>query len=228
MSGWAVFILILVLLPLGLLSVPLTFRARGCLRTEERWLEAGAAWGYGFFTGTFSLKGRETAFSLRLAGIPLPLSREKSEAVKARSKKVKKKDKKKTGRKEEKHRLNFSAAAVLNRDLLGAVLGYLQRLGQSFRIRLSGVYGTGDPALTGMLAGLIAAMNTGYHKINLEADFREPALELTGEISARIVPLVILWLTMRLLLAKPARTLWYPYLTIRLKRRKAKEGAQYV
>ncbi len=225
MSGWAVFILIL---PVGLLSVPLTFRARGCLRTEERWLEAGAAWGYGFLAGTFSLKGRETAFSLRLAGIPLPLSREKSETVKARSKKVKKKGKKKTGRKEEKHRFNFSAAAVLNREFLGVVLDYLHRLRQSFRIRLSGVYGTGDPALTGMLAGLIAVLNTGYHKINLEADFSEPALDLTGEISARIVPVVILWLTMRLLLAKPARKLWCPYLKIKLIRRKPKEGAQYV
>ena len=45
MSGWAVIIVILAVLTVGLLSVPITFKAGGCLRTEEKRLEAGIAWG---------------------------------------------------------------------------------------------------------------------------------------------------------------------------------------
>ncbi|MDD2444182.1 MAG: hypothetical protein PHS52_06755, partial [Desulfotomaculaceae bacterium] len=118
MSWWTVFILILVLLPMGLLCVPLTFKARGCLRTEERWLEVRVAWGWRLLTVALSIKGRETSFSLRLAGIPFPVPREKPEAVGAKEfkKKIKKKIKKKTGRKEKKNRFNFSVAtAILNR-----------------------------------------------------------------------------------------------------------------
>jgi hypothetical protein len=196
-------------------------------------LEARVAWGWRLLTVALSIKGRETSFSLRLAGIPFPVPREKPEAVGAKEfkKKIKKKIKKKTGRKEKKNRFNFSVAtAILNRKFLEAVWGYCQRLIQSFRLRLrlSGVYGTDDPALTGLIAGLIAALHAGHINLNLEADFSGPTLDLTGETSGRIVPAVILWFTIRFLLAEPLRKLWWSHLKTKLIRRKPKEGVQYV
>lgn len=232
MSVWMVLI-ILVLLPVGLLSVPLTFEAVGCLRTEERRLKAKIAWGWGLFAAAIGIDGGKTSFGLRLAGIALPAFRKKSGTVRAEKigKKTEKKAEKKAGRKGEKHGFNFFAVnTVLNRKLLTAVLGYFKSLIKSFRLRLrlSGAYGTDDPALTGLIVGLISALRADHFNLELDADFSGPVLDIAGESSGRILPIVILWLTLRLLLAGPVRKLWWAQLKNKLIRRKPKEAVQYV
>lgn len=229
MSGWAVLILILALLPVGLLSVPLTFKAGGCLRAEDRRLEARIAWGWGLLAAAIGINGRKTSFGLRLAGIAIPVSRKGPGTV--RAKKTGKKTGKKAGRKGERHRFSLSTVnTVLNRKLLTVVLGYLKRLSGSLRLRLrlSGVYGTGDPALTGLIVGLIAALRADHLNLDLDADFSGPILDVAGETSGRVVPIVILWLTIRLFLAEPVRKIWWAQFKIKFIRKKPKEAAQYV
>lgn len=224
MSGWTV-LLILVLLPVGLLSVPLSFKARGCLRAEDWRLEASIAWGWGLIAAAIGINGRKTSFRLRLAGIAIPVSRR--DPGKVRTKKIGKK----TRRKEERHGFNLSTVnSVLNRKLLTAVLGYLKGMVGSLRLRLrlSGVYGTDDPALTGMINGLMAALHAEHFNLDLDADFSGPILDIAGETSGRMVPIVILWRTIRLLLAQPVRKLWWAQLKTKFNRRKPKEVAQYV
>lgn len=96
------------------------------------------------------------------------------------------------------------------------------------RLRLSGVYGTDDPALTGLITGLMAALHAEHINLDLDADFSGPVLDIAGETSGRMVPIVILWLTIRLLLAQPVRKLWWAQLKTKFNRRKPKEVAQYV
>lgn len=225
MSGWAVLIIILAVLTVGLLSVPLTFNVSGFLRTGERRLEARIAWGWGLLAAAVGISGRKTSFGLRLAGITLPVPRKKPGAAGA------KKIRKKTGRKGERRGFNLSAAGtVLNRKLLAVFLGYIKSLFRSFRLRLrlSGVYGADDPALTGQLAGLVAALRAGNINLDLEPDFSGPILDISGETSGRIVPVAILWFTTRLLLAGPVRKLWWARFKTKFVEKKQKEDAQYV
>ncbi|MCL6477176.1 MAG: hypothetical protein K6T65_02050 [Peptococcaceae bacterium] len=225
MSGWTVLIFILVLMSVGLLSVPLTLNGRGCLRKEDRWLEARIAWGGGLLAAVVGINGEKTSFGLRLAGIAIPVSRKKPGKAKT------KKTGKKAGRKGERHGFNLSAVnTVLNRKLLTILSGYLKRIVGSCRIRLRlrGVCGADDPALTGLIAGLIAMLHTEHFNLNLDADFSGPILDVDGEASGRIIPVVILWLTIRLLLAEPVRKIWWTQLKNKFVKRKPKEAAQYV
>lgn len=192
---------------------------------EERWLEARITWGWGLLAAVIGINGRKKSFGLRLAGIVIPVPRRQPGKVRA------KKIGKKTGRKRERHGFNLSAVnSVLNRKLLTAVLEYLKRMVGSLRLRLrlSGVYGTDDPSLTGLITGLMAALHAEDFNLDLDADFSGPILDVAGETSGRMAPIVILWLTIRLLLAEPVRKLWWAQLKTKFIRRKPKEAAQYV
>ena len=232
MSGWIVLIAMIVLLPVVLLSVPLTFNAKG--RTVDPQLELKISWGRGLIAAVIETNGRKTAFRLRLALITLPSPRKQP----GTAKKAAKQSGQQKGQKEKvgKEKQGFSLPAlsdVISRQLLAEVMGYLKRLFKSIRLRLrlSGVYGTDDPALTGLIAGLMATLRTKHYNINLDADFSEPILDVTGETSGRVVPGVILWFTIRLLLSKPVRKLWWTQLKKKLAGKsikKSKEAARHV
>jgi len=96
------------------------------------------------------------------------------------------------------------------------------------RLQLSGRYGTTDPALTGLAAGLIAALPAEHGSLNVHPDFSGPALELAGKASGRVIPLVMLGLALQLLMAKPVARLWWPGLKSKLTKIKLKEGVQHV
>lgn len=226
MSGWTVLILILLLLPVGLLSVPLTFKAGGYLRPQDRRLEVKLAWGWGLLAAAIGIDGGKRSLVVSFAGLALPVPGKKPKTVGAN------KIRKKTARKGEGHKFNlFSFNRVLNRNLLRVIFGYLKHLIRScrLRLRLSGVYGADDPALTGLLAGFMAALPAEHFNLNLAADFTEPILDVTGEASGRIVPIIILWFTIGLLLAEPVRKLWWARLKLKRPiRRKLKEDAKHV
>lgn len=225
MSGLIVLILIPILLPVGLLSVPLAFEARGRLAQDKRRLEGKLTWGWGLLAATVGVAGRQTSIRLRLAGMGLPTPRRKHPTVKAKT------PGKKAGRKRERHGFDLSmVSTALSRKLLAVAFVYLKTLFRSLRLRLqvTGTYGTDDPALTGLLAGLFAALHAEHLNLDLGPDFDGPILDVAGETSGRIIPIVILWLTIRLLLAKPVRRLWWTLLKTKFIRRKPKEAAQYV
>lgn len=221
MSGWTVVILVLVLVPVVLLSVPLTFKAGGRIGPDDRRMEAGFAWGGGLLAAAVGINGSKTSFRLKFARITLPLPRGKPSAARAEKKS------KNPPRKGVRQKPGLSLATkILNRELLNEVLGYIKRLFKSLRLRLqlSGVYGAGDPALTGMLVGLMAALHTeDRFNLDLAPDFSGPVLDVAGETSGRIVPIAILWHTLRLVLAKPARKLWWALLKSKFIKRKQKE-----
>ena len=223
MSGWTVLPLLLVALPLLLLSVPLTCRARGCLRTGERRLKCRFSWGRGLLVVALEIDGSITSSRVRLAGITLPLPR-----IKPGTSPKKNKSKNQPKRKKESG-LDFSdMAAAVNRQLLTELLGYLKRLFSSLqpRLRLSGVYGADDPAVTGMLAGIITTLPAGRRHLDLDADFSGPVVDITGTLKVRIMPIIVLWITTRFLLAKPVRSYWW---TRRKKiPKKPKEASHYV
>lgn len=227
MSGWVVLGAILVAPPVLLLVVPLTFKARG--RTVDPQLKLRIAWGGGLLAAVIETSGRKTAFRLRLAGITLPNPRRQPGAAK----KAAKKSGQQKGRQKKQGFSPPALSDVLSRQLLAEVMGYLKRLFKSLslRLQLSGIYGTDDPALTGLIAGLMATLRTEHYNINLDADFSEPVLDVTGEASGRVVPGIILWLTIRLLSAKPVRKLWWAQLKKKLvgkSIKKSKEAAKYV
>ena len=235
MSVIIILVLILIFLPLGLLSVPVTFKARGAYRPGVKSLEANLAWGWKLFSTAIGIMGKEKSIRFSLAGIAFSAPRKKSGTIitgKIKKKKIRKNSiKKKTRRKGEKKKFNLAAVkALLNKELLIVTLGYLKKIIQSIRLRLwlNGVYGTDDPALTGLLAGLIAALHTEHFKLNLDADFSEPIIDLAGEISGRILPIAILWFTIRIILTKTVRQLWWTQLKTKFVRKKPKEAAQYV
>lgn len=223
MSGW-VLCLLLPLAAVGLLSVPLTFQVKGRLQTEEQRVEAKIAWGGGVVAAVINIDKEQKLFRLRLAVIRLP--------TRCRAPKTARdmKKRQKATRQKERRGLPFSVNQVLNRKLLVVALNFLRRILRSLklRIRLRGIYGTGDPASTGMLAGLIAVLNAGQINLNLEADYTGPALDLAGEASGRIIPVLVLGCIVRFLLAGPVRKLWLDFIKVKLSRKKIKEGAQYV
>lgn len=234
MSGWTILILVLVLSPVLLLTMPIAFRAGGVISPGGLGVEARVAWGWGLFAATVMKKGNETSIRLGLAGIPLSLPRRKPGKAGGGDLKKKAGDgkiKKKAGRDGKTGRFGLSTVgAVLNRKLLNAVLEYVKRLLGSLRVRLrlSGVFGADDPALTGAILALMAALHAENINLDLNADFSGPVLDVNGEISGRVVPIVILWLTIRLFLAEPARKIWWALLKSKLAKTKTKEVAQHV
>ncbi|WP_165613379.1 DUF2953 domain-containing protein [Desulfotruncus arcticus] len=211
-------------MPLGLLSVPVTFKARGAWGPGNKMMNFNLAWGWKLLCTTIGINGREKLIRIRFAGIAFSPPGKKTETTAIKTKTIpktvpKKISKKKTRRREEKNK--FSPAAIkmlLNKELLTVTLGYLIKIIKSIRLRLlvNGVYGTGDPALTGMLAGLIAALHAGHFNLDLEADFSEPIIDIAGEISGRIIPIAIVWFTICIILTKTVRRLWWTHLKTKL------------
>jgi len=233
---WALLLSILVLLPVVLLSLPLSFKAVGYLDTQERQLEASIKWAWGLLSATVEMRGSKTAFLLRLAGVKLPEPRNKrGPTVEAKQKKDQAGRTAKAAQKQARHNKKAggglpAVTAALNSNLLRTFLKALQRIIKAFhlRLQLNGRYGTADPALTGLVAGLITALPVEHCCFNVHPDFSGPAIELAGEASGRVIPLVILGLALQLLVAKPVARLWWPSLTSKFTKIYLKEGVQHV
>jgi len=233
---WALLLFILVLLPVVLLSLPLSFKAVGYLDTQERQLEASIKWAWGLLAATLEVQGRKTSLLLRLAGAKLPKPRHKKDpTVEAKQEKEQARRAARAAQKQAQHkdraRRGLSAVtAALNLNLLLAILKTLQGIIKAcnLRLQLNGRYGTTDPALTGLVAGLINVLPMEQGGLNVHPDFSGPDLELVGKASGRVIPMVILWLALQLLIAKPVARLWWPSLISKFKKNKLKEGIQHV
>ena len=65
------------------------------------------------------------------------------------------------------------------------------------RARLAGRVGTGDPADTATLWGLLVTSRTlvgGLDTHALSIDWMEPAIDLEGQVEGRLWPAAILWI----------------------------------
>ena len=68
--------------------------------------------------------------------------------------------------------------------------------------QVSGEFGTGDPMTTGVAGGLAAAFGGGVTE-KIAWNYLEPVNTLQGRCDGRIIPIYVLYIAGRLLLAKP-------------------------
>jgi hypothetical protein len=111
----------------------------------------------------------------------------------------------------------------LNQTVFKEGLLFIRQLWKSLKLRfnLSGEYGTEDPALTGMIAALISALDLGNGNFRIRSNFECNTLDLQGELRGRIIPALLMWQCGRFILRPPIRRIWWPILTTRIIR---KEG----
>lgn len=219
--SWAVFGLLLILgVLLSVLSVPLSFAAEGCYSAGERRVSAWVSWGLLKLKMLFP-RGRHSS-GLWLAGVRIPVKSRKRAA--ARVKRAKKREGKRGGLKT----LARKDPSLLSRDLLAAATAFLRRClrALNLRVSLTGVFGTDDPALTGVLTGMAAVLEAANVRLDLTPDFSGPAADLTGTIEGRFVPIILLWLVLGFFLSRPVRRLWWG--KVFKKRNKTKEVLQHV
>lgn len=203
-----------VLLLLILLALPLTFYGR--IRLNEKLAGEGElAWAGGLVAARLGMLDNKPAFSLRVGRWTgrLPRSRRKN-AARPKQEKRHKPDQTRTAFRVKR------LVQFLDGPLLKRAFAYLRRVGRSLdlRLRLEGEYGTGDPALTGYLSSLVAALHGSRLELHLSPNYAETFLDLRGELGGRLVPAQFLWLTGGFLLAAPVRYLWWS----RLIKRKTK------
>lgn len=134
---------------------------------------------------------------------------------------------KKTSRSTKKRASSFgNISAYLNQQLFAAVKTALFKLIRALhlQINLSGTYGFDDPSLTGVVTGLLAALNTGGGSINLDPDFSRGVADIRGSIRGWFSPLQIIIICVIFFLRKPVRAIWWPRIKFR---KKQKEAVRY-
>lgn len=101
---------------------------------------------------------------------------------------------------------------VTDEDLRSSVIGFLRKLVKSLnlKLKLEGVFGTDEPALTGMLFGFIFMLRTDNIVLNLQPDFTDLMIDINGSISSRFIPAHLLGQSLAFLFSKPVRRLWLP------------------
>lgn len=73
---------------------------------------------------------------------------------------------------------------------------------------IEGEYATDDPALTGIIAAFIAAINGSSYNLRLYPNFENTTLNITGEIQGRLIPAIVIWDFGNLMLKPPIRKIW--------------------
>jgi len=186
MSGWLILLVALLLLPLALLSLPINLRGQVCL--AEGWQGSSqVSCLAGLVRLQLQVEEAQPHAALHIGGWTRPL-RQGSLAKLAELRPM----------------LTSATWQALKRFLL-RLLAALR-----LRYRIDGVYGMGDPALTGYLTALLAA--SGCQQINLTPDFTGANLDITGELRATIIPAQLLWLSGGFFFSAPIRSLWWTYL----------------
>lgn len=200
MSGIVVLLLVILCLLLAPMVLPISFR--GQVQVKDSFGGYGEVLGIGGLVKLYVSKepGTGTRQYLRLFYWEKSLAAGKAKAA---SKK----------RKPEASRFK----AVLTRDFMNAVYRYLKKLVRCLNLeaRLEGEYGTGDPAVTGILSGVIAALTNEQSQICLYPNFMEVSLDMEGEFKGRFFPIVPLGHTVVLVLSSPVRSLWWPKFNIK-------------
>lgn len=104
-----------------------------------------------------------------------------------------------------------SIALLADRRLAGRTVSFLGRLFRSLRLklRLEGEYGTGDPALTGYLAAVLASLSSGPKNLSLRPNFTEAFLDLRGEFRGQAIPMELVLQAGSFLLTAPVRRIWW-------------------
>jgi hypothetical protein len=113
--------------------------------------------------------------------------------------------------------------SFLNLQLFTAVKVVFRKLVRGLHLRwnLSGIYGFDDPSMTGVMIGVIAALNGGSSSLDLNPDFNRAVVDIRGSIRGWFSPLQILAICIVFALKKPVRAIWWPKIKIRKKQKEA-------
>jgi hypothetical protein len=120
---------------------------------------------------------------------------------------------------------------ITDRNLLEACKSFLSRMIKAFGVKLKawGTYCTDDPALTGIMAGLLAAISNDKITLDLEPGFAEDDLDLKGRLNCRFIIAELLGISLTFLWQKQVRKYWWPILKAKFKNKyKFKEATQNV
>jgi hypothetical protein len=178
---------------------PFSFQVQGCL-AEKAAGEGKLAWAGGLLAVRFVFANSKPDFFVRFGIWEKRLPKEASQS-----------EQKKASRTRKTYRTG-QVVTFLNTSLIKEVCRFLIRFQRSLNLRLEGEYGTDDPALTGFLAGLIAAINSSHCNLRLHPNFSATTLNLRGEISGRLVPMMLICQFFGFLLAASVRKIWWPAL----------------
>ncbi len=175
-----VLLLLALLLVVAVLAIPTHFEAAGTLRDD---LVAGTAsiwWAAGLVRVRASSRD---GLLLRILGFDAWQGPVEAGPKKPKKPKEKKKKKKRKGRLPSRQALMRLARRTLRSLRLRAAVG--------------GRLGSGDPASTAQLFGLVAAARAIAPNIDtqgLQFDWLEPTVDLDGQVQGRVWPLGIAWI----------------------------------
>jgi len=203
-----------------LLIMPFDFAGRGEWG-GVKYFEARLKWAGGLAVIVFT--GREGSFitTLSIGGLTLWRGGKKKKSLPSPGK-----------QKSAKGKNDFSLRKIIGLlsdvELFKVGIAFLRRLVRAFRvdIKLSGRYGADDPALTGLLAGLLALINGDKIKLNMQPDFTDAVLDLRGALQSRVIPVELLGICLNLIWQKPVRRIWVSAIKTKIKFKK--EEVQHV
>jgi len=203
-----------------LLIMPFDFTGRGEWG-DVKYIEARLKWAGGLAAIGFAVREGSLNTTLSIGGLTLWRGGKKE-------KNIPRPGKQKTVKKKNDYNLRKAIGLMSDGELFKAGIAFLRRLVRAFRldIKLSGRYGSDDPALTGFLAGLLALINGDKIKLNAQPDFTEAVFELRGALRSRVIPAELLGICLTLFWRKPVRRIWLS--VIKNKMRFKKEAAQHV
>lgn len=196
---------VIILLPLAILMVPFSFQVQGCLADKAAG-EGKLAWAGGLLAVRFVFANSKPDFFVRFVIWEKRLPKEANQSEQKKAKRTRKTNRTKKTNKQ----INFGQVVTfLNTSLIKEVCRFLIRFQRSLNLRLEGEYGTDDPALTGFLAGLIAAINSSHCNLRLHPNFSETTLNLRGEMRGRLFPMMLICQFFGFLLAASVRKIWW-------------------
>lgn len=199
---------LILLMALALLLVPFSFRAQVRLDPKAAG-EGQLAWAGGLLAARFIFQNNTFDFFVRFGSWEKRLTKAPGDSKVEKRTRTKKPNKQRSIR---------SFKTFISTSLLKEVCHFLNRLQRSLhlKLRLTGEYGTDDPALTGFLAGLLAALNGSRTGLRLHPNFSETVLNLQGEISGRLIPAVLFCQLIGFLLTASVRKIWWSALKTKL------------
>ncbi|NLI12710.1 hypothetical protein [Pelotomaculum propionicicum] len=192
---------VIILLPLAVLMAPLSFQAQVSLGEKAAGM-GRLDWAGGLLTASFVFENSKPDFCVRFVTWEKRLQKTGDQ-----SRRIKRNRPKKANR-----RLSTGyIIQFIDIRLLKEVCRFLNSFQRSLNLSLAGEYGAGDPALTGFIAGILAALNNSRN-LRLHPNFSETTLNLQGEIRGRLIPAALICHFLVFLLAASVRKIWWPAL----------------
>ncbi len=205
MNALIILFSVILLLPLAIIMVPFSFQVQGCL-ADKATGEGKLAWAGGLLAVRFVFANSKPDFFVRFGIWEKRLPKEASQSEQKKANRARKTNRTKKINKQ----TNFGQVVTfLNTSLIKEACRFLNRFQRSLNLSLEGEYGTGDPALTGFIAGILAALNSSHCNLRLHPNFSETTLNLRGMIHGRLIPAVLICQFLVFLLAAAVRKIWW-------------------